>query len=190
MMRRWILAAMAGLALAACGGGEPTVRYAGVQSQPSEKIGIRYQSVSVREVSLPTYASSEFLVTEAADGTLIEAPETLWADDPTRDMTLTFARALTAITGARVAPDPWPFRSLPEVTVDIRVDRFVAEAGGAFVATGQYFVAPEAEDQPERSRGFRISVPYRIEGGVQAVATARARAVVVLAEHVARYGLR
>ena len=178
------------LGLGGCDSGNDTVRYAGVVAPPSERISIRYASVSVREVSLPSYAAAEFLVTQAADGSLAESADTLWADDPTRDVTLGFSQALRTITGARVAPDPWPFRSAPDVTVDIRVDTFVARADGTFLATGQYFVAPEEEDQPERARGFTISAPYLVQGGVGAVAGARSRAVSALAEHVARYGLR
>ena len=79
---------------------------------------------------------------------------------------------------------------MPDVTVDIRADTFVARADGTFVATGQYFIAPENEDQPERSRGFSISVPYLVAGGAGAIAGARSRTVTALAEHVARYGLR
>lgn len=177
------------LGLAACGSTEIS-RFAGEAAAPSERIAIRYASVSVREISLPTYASAEFLVTEAADGTLVEDPDSLWADDPVRDVTLGFARALSTITKARVAPDPWPFRSVPEATVDIRVDTFVARSNGTFVATGQYFVAPEDENQPERSVGFSISTPYLVAVGTQALAGARSRTVTALAEHVARYGLR
>ena len=178
------------LGFAACSSSNDITRFAGPTAAPSKRIGIRYASVSVREISLPTYASAEFLVTEAADGTLVEDPDTLWADDPVRDVTLGFSRALTTITKARVAPDPWPFRSVPEATVDIRVDTFVARSNGTFVATGQYFVAPEDEEQPERARGFSISVPYLVAGGTQAIAGARSRVVTALAEHVARYGLR
>ena len=178
------------MGLAACSSGENVARYAGETAAPSERIGIRYTTVSVREISLPTYASAEFLVTEAADGTLVEDADTLWADDPVRDVTLGFSRALTTITRARVAPDPWPFRSVPEATVEIRVDTFVARSNGTFVAAGQYFVAPEDEDQPERAVGFSISTPYLVAGGTRAIAGARSRTVTALAEHVARYGLR
>jgi len=178
------------LGLTACSSSNDITRFAGSAAAPEERIGIRYTSVSVREISLPTYASAEFLVTETEDGSLIEDPDTLWADDPVRDVTLQFSRALATITKARVAPDPWPFRSVPDVTVDIRVDTFVARANGTFVATGQYFVAPEDEDQPERARGFAISVPYLVAGGYRAIAGARSRTVTALAEHVARYGLR
>ncbi|MBT8413014.1 MAG: PqiC family protein [Boseongicola sp.] len=178
------------LGLAACSSSGEVARFAGETAAPSERIGILYTSVSVREISLPTYASAEFLVTEAADGTLVEDPDALWADDPVRDVTLGFSRALTTITRARVAPDPWPFRSVPEATVDIRVDTFVARSDGTFVATGQYFVAPEDEDQPERAVGFAISTPYLVTAGTRAIAGARSRTVTALAEHVARNGLR
>ncbi|MBT8460770.1 MAG: hypothetical protein HKP37_06385 [Boseongicola sp.] len=178
------------LGFAACSSSNEITRYSGETAVPSERIGIRYASVSVREISLPTYASAEFLVTEAEDGTLIEDPDTLWADDPVRDVTLGFSRALTTVTRARVAPDPWPFRSVPDATVDIRVDTFVARSNGTFVATGQYFVAPEDEEQPERAVGFSISTPYLLAAGKQAIAGARSRTVTAMAEHVARYGLR
>ncbi|MEK6216384.1 MAG: PqiC family protein [Boseongicola sp.] len=178
------------LALAACSSGGETTRFLGQAAVPAERIGIRYTSVSVREVSLPSYAAAEFLVTETEDGRLVESPDTLWADDQVRDVTLGFSQALRTITQARVAPDPWPFRSAPEAMVDIRVDTFVARANGTFIATGQYFVAPEDEEQPERALGFSISVPYLVAGGYRAIAGAQSRAVTALAEHVARYGLR
>ena len=187
---RFSLIIVLSLGVAACSSSNEIIRFSGETAAPSERIGIRYASVSVREISLPTYASAEFLVTEAEDGTLVEDADTLWADDPVRDVTLGFSQALTTITRARVAPDPWPFRSVPDVTVDIRVDTFVARSNGTFIATGQYFVAPEDEEQPERARGFSISVPYLVAGGTRAIAGARSRAVTALAEHVARYGLR
>ncbi len=190
MMVRFLGVIVLSLGLAGCGSGDDTVRFAGEQTTSAERIGIRYSTVSVREISLPGYASSEFLIRQAEDGTLVEDGDTLWADDPVRDVTLGFAQALTTITRARVAPDPWPFRSVPQVTVDIRADTFVARADGTFLATGQYFIAPDDEEAPERARGFSISVPYLVAGGTRAIVGARSRAVTALAEHVARYGLR
>ena len=77
-------------------------------------------------VSLPNYASGEDLLVASTDGTLVNG-QTLWADDPTREMTLSLARSLTEITGARVAPQPWPFDSAAEARVDVRIERHFME---------------------------------------------------------------
>ena len=114
----------------------------------------------------------------------------LWADDPVRAVTLDLSRALTRITGRRVAPEPWPFRSIPDAVVDVRVAHMTTAPGGVFRMSGQYFVAPDGAEGPERAALFEIARRYDAEAGLTAVAAARAEAVVELAVLIARNGLR
>lgn len=184
-----LLAAFAIAVLSACGS-EPPVRYETPPAAVPERLGIAYRSISVREVSLPTYAASEEITSGDADGRLVAEAEALWADDPVRAVTLEIARALKDITGARTAPDPWPFQSRPEVSVDVRFADFLPSASGRYSARGLYFIAPEEEDRPEHAHDFSIAVSYDPEGGIGALAAARSQIVNLLAFDIARTALR
>lgn len=177
------------LVLAACSGDGP-VRYAADPVPVTQKVGIHYGAISVRDISLPSYASGETIAIEGAGGQLNETTDILWADDPVREATLRFAQALAAITGARVAPDPWPYSSVPQVVVDIRMERFVPRSNGQFVASGQYFVAPDEGMGSERAGTFTLAVPFDPAGGYGAIAAARAAVLTQLALTVAQRGLR
>ena len=182
------LAATATLALAACG--EDPLRYATPPAATQARQPIAYSRVGIREVSLPTYAALEEITVVQPDGALSSTPDSLWADDPAREVTLSVTRTLSQATGATVAAEPWPFRDVPDATVDIRIERMLAEADGRFRLAGQYYVAPEAFGSPERSRLFDLSVPYVAGGGYSAIAAARAQAITDLALLIAREGLR
>ncbi len=183
-----------GLILVACAGG-PDVRIAVPTVVTQERVGISYRSVEVRDITLPTYAEQEDIFVETADGT-VTASENIWADDPRRAATLEFSRALRAITGARVASEPWPFQDYADATVEVRVEEFVASVRGEFRVTGQYFVAPERGLGADRAGEFRIAVPLATDAegapnlGPASIAAARARAMSDLAELIAREGLR
>jgi len=187
-LRRGGLAATATLALAACG--EDPLRYATPPAATQARQPIAYSRVGIREVSLPTYAALEEITVVQPDGALSSTPDSLWADDPAREVTLSVTRTLSQATGATVAAEPWPFRDVPDATVDIRIERMLAEADGRFRLAGQYYVAPEAFGSPERSRLFDLSVPYVAGGGYSAIAAARAQAITDLALLIAREGLR
>ncbi|MEQ3749221.1 MAG: PqiC family protein [Celeribacter sp.] len=187
LLRRMGLTAIATVMLAACGA-DP-LRYATPPAATQTRQPIAYSRVGVREVSLPTYAALEEITVVQADGALSSTPDSLWADDPSREVTLSITRTLSQATGATVAAEPWPFRDVPDATVDVRIERMLAEADGRFRLTGQYYVAPEGFDLPERSRLFDLSVPFVAEGGYNAIAAARAEAITNLALLIAREGL-
>lgn len=177
------------LFLAACSGGDSAVRYAVPEAEVAVRARISYASVEVIEVSLPTYASLEEIFVGTADGGLQSSTSLLWADDPTRAVTLELARSLAAITGARVAPEPWPFQEPAAARVDVRVEEMVAMADGVFRLKGQYFVAPRDIDRRERSGAFALVAPWNTEGGAAAIAAARGAVVRDLALQIAKEGL-
>ena len=129
-------------------------------------------------------------------GAITSAPDRLWADDPTRAVTLRLTNALADITGRLIASDPWPFQEDPEAVLEVRLETFVAQASGQFVAQGRYYVAHQAdgeEDAPkrkDRAISFRLVEPFDPEGGFQSIAVARTRIVSVLARDIAQRGLR
>jgi len=156
----------------------------------AERVPIAYRSVSVLEISLPSYAASDELAVVTPEGGLAPSSDALWADEPERAVTLAFTRALGEVTGARIVPEPWPFLSNPDATVDIRVEELLADGKGLLRFSGQYFVAPEEEGRREVAKRFSVDVPYNTVGGLPAVAKARSQAVQELAILVARGGLR
>lgn len=180
------LAALSLGLLAACGG--PDLRYATPPSAPETRIASRYPTLEIVEVALPTYAASEdIFVTDPAGAIAPLGP--LWADDPARAMTLQLSRDLGAITGAQVAPEPWPFRDYAAAKVDVRLEDMLATATGMFRLSGQYFVAPEDEGR-DASGGFAIEVPLPEDPSARQIAAARSAAVTRLAEQIAGNGLR
>jgi hypothetical protein len=174
-------------ALAACSAPE---RYV-VPQTPVEgaRVPIRYGTVAIREVSLPTYAASEEIQSRGANGAVTSSGSVLWADDPARAITQDVARYLTEITGAQVAAEPWPFFDRAQATVEIRVSDMLAEADGSFRLTGQYFVAPDAGGRG-RAGGFALAAPVAPDGGPAAIAAARGETVRDLSLLIARNGLR
>lgn len=188
MMKLLPLSLVCLASLAACG--DPAQRYAVPAVTPLATVGISYRSVEVREVTLPTYAQLEEIFVETEDGALTSSTALLWADDPTRATTLELTRALSAITGARVASEPWPFDSYADVRVEVRVEEFIASARGEFRLSGQYFVATLDGGSRDRALPFRVSVPMAGNAGPAGIAAARGAAMTQLAEQIARDGLR
>ena len=177
------------LALAACSGPPPT-RVVVPPAAVPDRVGIAYRTVSVLNVDLPTYASVEDIAVAQPGGLVETTNENIWADDPQRAITLELARVLAQITRATVAPQPWPFQDDPEAVVDVRLETAVAQAGGQFRMSGQYFVAPRDAGRPDRARLFSIDIPFDPEGGFAAIARAGGQAVSQLAVLIARDGLR
>lgn len=188
MMR--ISALMTVLAIAAGCTSDPALRYAVPAVPPGESVAISYRAVEVRGVVLPTYAQLEEIFIETEEGALTSSSELLWADDPSRAATMELTRALSAVTGRQVAAEPWPFDSLPDVRVEVRVDTFVASRSGVFRLSGQAFVAPSEGRGRERALDFAIDVPLSPEAGPREIAAARGQAMAELAVRIARDGLR
>ena len=162
--------------------------YTSPQTTVTERIPSRYKSVEVLNVSLPTHASGENLLVASTDAILVTG-EKVWADDPTREITLSLARSLTEITGARVAPQPWPFDTIAEARVDVRVERLFL-ANGALVMSGQYFVAALDGAGTDRASLFDLSRPLSPDADLPEIITARSSMLAELAVMIARSGLR
>lgn len=187
-MTHWKLAAHCALLLALTGCASSPDRFAVIAPTPEARHSIAFRAVELRDVSLPAYAAADEIAIQHADGTL-STSDTLWADAPPRAVALELSRALAQITGARVASDPWPFEALPDASLDVRFESFVARAAGTFQATGQYFVAVP-DGRRERSGFFDMSVPFDPDGGLPAIARARGQIIADLAAALARDGLR
>lgn len=173
-------------ALAACSG--PDRFLVTPQTTAVERVASRFASIEVLEVSLPTYASGEEIVVEA-DGGALETSDLLWADDPTRAVTLALTRNLSEVTGARVAPSPWPFDSFPNARIDVRVEQFVSAQDGTIRLAGQYFVADLDGRGRDRARLFSLATPTPADGTVIDPVSARGRLIADLAVMIARDGL-
>ncbi|MBD3665093.1 PqiC family protein [Sulfitobacter aestuariivivens] len=175
------------LLLAACGGSAE--RFAVSTPSVVEEVRIGFASVEVRDVSLPTYAASDEIHLQSADGRLTSSTDVLWADDPERAVALEISQNLARMTKRRIASEPWPFQSFPDARLELRFAELVATTAGQFRASGQYFVAVENGGR-ERSGLFDLSVPFDPEAGPTAIAAARGQLILDLAAYVARNGLR
>ncbi len=173
-------------ALAACGA--PDERVAVPRADAGAKQRISYSSVSIRDVSLPTYAASDDIFVSGPDGKITADAGLFWADAPDRAVTLELTRYLAQITGARVASEPWPFLDRPQAELELRVEEMLAYADGTFRMSGQYFVAPE--NGRDRARLFALSVPIGGTFTAQDIAAARGAVMRQLAGEIATNGLR
>ena len=172
--------------LAACG--PDPVRLAVPPAPAAERIASGFATVEVLGVSLPAYAEDEAVFVQAG-GALSAAGGVVWADDPPRAVTLDLVRALSETTGARVAPEPWPFEERAEARLDVRVAEIVADASGAFLMRGVYYVASQDGSGRDAAREFALRVPFDPEGGPAAIAAARGQATLALARQIASDGL-
>lgn len=182
MMKSMIFAGLAAL-MAACSGPTSRLDMAPVSSQLNLRAAVG--SAMVRTVSLPTYAAAEELAFETPDGLISNNADVLWADDPSRAVTLALTRNIGEITSAKIGPDPWPFAGLPDVSIDVRVTRMVAGADGIFDLEGQYFVGGDGIDYTNSTNAFAVSTPIVGEGPA-AIAQAQALSLMTLSEQIAR----
>ncbi|MEM1431615.1 MAG: ABC-type transport auxiliary lipoprotein family protein [Pseudomonadota bacterium] len=171
------------LLLAAACGGAPE-RYAAPLAPAGERVGIGVSRLEVRQVSMPSYALDEEIWVETAEGALTADDGLLWADDPVRGVTQELTRQLAAITGARVAAEPWPFDALPQARVEVRIDEFVAGNDRRFRISGQYFTIALTGGR-DRATEFSVAAPIAPDSGAPGIAAARAVAVRDLARLIA-----
>lgn len=187
MIRTATLAALAALSgIVACSGPEP--RVATPITVVDERVSVRYGAIELLEVSLPAYAAAEGIAVEGG-GIISTTEDVLWDDDPTRGVTLSLARHLTAITGARIAPEPWPFDTYPEARIDVRIEQLLATEAGIYRMAGQYFVAPLDGRGPDRAELFSLEAPLA-DRSAQAIAASRDVLIAELALLIASEGLR
>ena len=141
-------------------------------------------SAMVRKISLPAYAAAEEIALETTGGLIVVNEDILWADEPERAVTLILTRTLSDILNTDVGPDPWPFVGLPDVSVDIRVERMLGGLDGTFELTGQFFVAGEAASFRDSTHSFEITEPM-VDTTVAGISAAQSAALLKLAEQIA-----
>lgn len=172
--------------LAGCG--RPADLYSVNAPEVTENIAIAFNSVEVRDVSLPAYAAADEIAIEAAGGVLLTDTDVRWSDDPERAVALELTRHLTRLSGKRIASEPWPFEDFPEAQVEIRFESLIASANGVYRASGQYFVSSDIDKNDDFGL-FDLTVSYNVAGGPAAIAQARGQLVLDLAKLIAREGL-
>lgn len=181
MLKRVLILAFA--AVAAC---TPLAERLPLNPLPSSlELRPLVSSTMVRTVSLPIYASVEEIATETQTGLITINEDVLWADSPERAVTLVLTRTLSDILNIDVGPEPWPFIGLPDVSVDIRVEKIIAGADGIFRLSGQYFVGGDAIDFRRTTQTFDIEKQMTGQS-LQSVAAAQAAALLTLSELIAR----
>ena len=163
-------------------------RFTAPAPEVTERVSIRFGSVEIREVTLPTYAAADEITRQDANGVLQANADVLWADAPERAVNLELARNLARLTGARVASAPWPFEAFPDARIDIRFEELLPGADGQYRASGQYFIA--VEEGRESAGLFSLARPVAVDAGPVAIAAARKLLVLDVAEFIARSGLR
>jgi len=174
------------LTLSACGNAQS---FAVRPPVVTEKVRIAFATVEVRDVSLPTYAASDEIPQQDANGTLKSSSKVLWADAPERAVALELSQNLSKITGRAVASEPWPFEAYPDARLEVRFSELVASTAGEFRTSGQYFVGVPNGGR-ERSGLFELSVSFDPAGGPSALAAARGQLILDLASYIARNGLK
>lgn len=176
------------LVLAACGSNATRISVPELPVPAQVAVGVG--SVELIEVELPAYADGDTIFVQTGVA-LRRAGGAVWADDPSRAVTLELARALHAIAGIPVAPEPWPYDGDPDVQLDLRLAEFGPDRlRMAFVVRGLYFVAAQGDRAgPNRAREVAVSAPLA-DLNPATIAVARAQAVNQLAAVIAAEGLR
>ncbi|HWL57357.1 MAG TPA: PqiC family protein [Paracoccus sp. (in: a-proteobacteria)] len=190
-MRHLLLASALLAALAACSNGEKTARFLIDPPETGTRLPNRLGTAELKDVSLPEYASAGEISWQDAGGAVRSNTRQLWADEPQRAFTLTLARAISDISGATVIAEPWPLAEPPRRTLEVRVEKALAQANGTYRLTGRYFIADSGAGGTNHARSFDISVPMGAEGGKAGPATiarAQSAAIAQLAQQIASLG--
>lgn len=171
------------LFFAACSGPDQLVTQPTVSV--TQRVATTFESLEVTEVSLPSYAAGDEI--PVSENGVLVVSELFWADDPTRAVTLALARNLKEITGARVAPEPWPFDGFASGRVDVRVETFLV-TGTTLRLSGQYFVADLDDRGRNHAHLFDLSVAIA-DVSPSSAAEGRAQIIADLAQEIAREAL-
>lgn len=126
---------------------------------PAAKQRLRVASIELREVVLPAYGEDSKLLIEGKDGGLTPVRGSEWADSSARAITAELARSLDLRGSASVAAEPWPLLDGPDIRLEVRIERLIARANGAFVLAGQYAVSSPDGRMRDFLERFEISVP-------------------------------
>ena len=150
--------------LAACG--DSNARYLVDAPVPAQQQRVRVSTVEMREVTLPPVRNA------------------IWAEDPTRGVTLALARNLDAAASATVMAEPWTLERRPDVQVDVRIERMVAQNDGQYRLAGQYAIASPDLVIRESVGRFDISQPLA-DTDPASVARATGAALMTLSQQIA-----
>lgn len=190
-MRQILIASAALALLAGCSGGEKTARYLIDPPVTGERLANRLGTTELKDVSLPEYASAGEVSWQTADGAVRSNTKQLWADDPQRAFTLTLARSISDISGATVIAEPWPLAEPPRRTLEVRVEKALAQADGSYRLSGRYFVGDSGAGGANQARSFDIVVPLGQPGdkaSPAAIARGQSLAIAQLARQIAVLG--
>lgn len=174
------------LGLAACSDPEKIARYPIDPPTAQKAVANRLGRAELREVSMPQYATAQEIPYQTPDGALRSNPDNLWADDPSRAVTLSLARQISSISGATVISEPWPLADPPARRIEVRIEQMLPGSDGQLHVSGVYFVTPAGmEAGRDIVRRFDFTVPIADqEPGT--IAKAQSAAVTVLARRIAQ----
>ncbi len=187
-MRHFLIASAVVAALAACSNGEKTARYLIDPPVSGERLPNRLGTTELKDVSLPEYASGDEVSWQSADGAVRSNTRQLWADSPQRAFTLTLARSISDMSGATVIAEPWPLAEPPRRTLEVRVEKALAQADGSYRLAGRYFVGDSGAGGANQARSFDIAVPLGGDATPAAIARAQSLAIAQLARQIAVLG--
>lgn len=181
---RFVIPLLGTLALAACSSPEDTGRFLIDPPITGGQVANRLGSAELRDVSLPEYASDQEVMWQTADGAVRSNPDNLWADGPQRAFTQSLASQISNISGATVIGEPWPLAEPPKRSIEVRVDKALAQANGIYRLTGRYFVSDKDSGGTNHARSFDISVPIS-NNQPSTIAAALSQAIGQLARQIA-----
>lgn len=189
-MRHFVIASLLLAAVAACSNGEKTARYLIDPPASAERLPNRLGTTELKDVSLPEYAAGGEVSWQNADGSVRSNTKQLWADQPQRAFTQVLAREISDISGATVIGEPWPLAEPPRRTLEVRVEKALAQSDGTYRLSGRYFVGDSASGGANQARSFDIRVPLGSTGQASPATVARAQSVAIgqLARQIAVLG--
>lgn len=172
------------LMLAACNAAAP----APIAVEPvvsTARVKTSADTIAIGRVSLPAYAKETAIKVQDAQGTIKKLPNADWADEPDRALSNSLVRNLSAITGAKVAGDPWPLGGIPEAEVAVNVETMIVDATNTMRLAGQFTIRRDRATSRNRIETFDIRLPAA-ERTPRAVVAAHGEAWRDLAERIAR----
>lgn len=116
-------------------------------------------SVEIVDVSLPVYAETDSVVLPGDDGLSENLSGVVWADTLERSLTSGLMRNLSAITGAQVAPEPWPLASQPDAEITVWVDEIRVTETTMVQMAGQFAVYQADAPRGGLVQRFDLTVP-------------------------------
>lgn len=164
-----ILSAFIPLVLLAGCTGAPSDRFSIAPIESALSVETSADTISLRDISLPSYAKEPGIFVQNAQGAIVPVPKADWADDTGRAMRLYLVRSLSDITGAQVAPDPWPLEGLPEAEVRIDVEQMFVDSSGTMRLSGQFSVRRDVAVSRNRIRQFDVTTKARSSSAADVV---------------------